>query len=299
MRKSMGKEVGQEMKPLDEMTVDDILDESVFTELLDMQDQVKRTRLKIALKERAKVLKVAQDFKDLLSAYEKADKEMKQKKMQENQICTLDNYTNFQGPYDELACGAWIAKLSGIYSQSNSSIDQVACYHPILPVERMKNLETGEEQIKLAYFRNGRWDEITVPKTMITSANKIVALSGRGISVTSENAKLLVKYLSDVENLNDDYIAMQYSSSKLGWHGQEFLPYDTDIVFDGDFRFKNIFDAITERGSAAVWLEHIRSLRRSGRMEVKFAGCILCKCTAAAARRAPIFCRPVGRNGRR
>ena len=68
------------MKPLDEMTVDDILDESVFTELLDMQDQVKRTRLKIALKERAKVLKVAQDFKDLLSAYEKADKEMKQKK---------------------------------------------------------------------------------------------------------------------------------------------------------------------------------------------------------------------------
>ena len=54
------------MKPLDEMTVDDILDESVFTELLDMQDQVKRTRLKIALKERAKVLKVAQDFKDLL-----------------------------------------------------------------------------------------------------------------------------------------------------------------------------------------------------------------------------------------
>lgn len=134
----------------------------------------------------------------------------------------------------------------------------------------MKNLETGEEQIKLAYFRNGRWDEITVPKTMITSANKIVALSGRGISVTSENAKLLVKYLSDVENLNDDYIAMQYSSSKLGWHGQEFLPYDTDIVFDGDFRFKNIFDAITERGSAAVWLEHIRSLRRSGRMEVKF-----------------------------
>lgn len=258
------------MKPLDEMTVDDILDESVFTELLDMQDQVKRTRLKIALKERAKVLKVAQDFKDLLSAYEKADKEMKQKKMQENQICTLDNYTNFQGPYDELACGAWIAKLSGIYSQSNSSIDQVACYHPILPVERMKNLETGEEQIKLAYFRNGRWDEITVPKTMITSANKIVALSGRGISVTSENAKLLVKYLSDVENLNDDYIAMQYSSSKLGWHGQEFLPYDTDIVFDGDFRFKNIFDAITERGSAAVWLEHILSLRRSGRMEVKF-----------------------------
>ena len=246
MRKSTGKEVWQEMKPLNDMTADDILEEDVFMELFDMQDQVKRTRTEIALKTRSRELGVTQDFKELLAAYKRADKEMKQKKQQENQMCTLDNYTNFQGPYDELACGAWIAKLNGIYSQSNSSIDQVACYHPILPVERMKNLETGEEQIKLAYFRNGRWDEITVPKTMITSANKIVALSGRGISVTSENAKLLVKYLSDVENLNDDYIAMQYSSSKLGWHGHEFLPYDTNIVFDGDFRFKSIFDAITE-----------------------------------------------------
>lgn len=258
------------MKPLDEMTEDDILDESVFIELMDMADQIKRTRLEIALKKRAVELGVTQYFKDLLAAYKKTDKEMKQKKQQESQVCTLDNYTNFCGPYDELACGSWVAKLNGIYSQNNSTLDQVACYHPILPVERMKNLETGEEQIKLAYFRNGRWDEITVPKIMITSANKIVALSGRGISVTSENAKLLVKYLSDVENLNDDYIAVQYSSSKLGWHGQEFLPYDTDILFDGDLRFKSIFDSITENGSESTWVNHVKELRRSGRMEVKF-----------------------------
>lgn len=48
----------------------------------------------------------------------------------------------------------------------------------------MKNLETGEERIKLAYKRNNQWNEIIVPKTVVTSASKIVALSGRGISVT-------------------------------------------------------------------------------------------------------------------
>ena len=68
---------------------------------------------------------------------------------------------------------------------------------------------------------------------MISSANKIVALSGRGIAVTSENAKLLVKFLSDVENGNDDYINVQYSTGKLGWHGKDFIPYDSDIIFDG------------------------------------------------------------------
>ena len=107
------------MKPLNDMTADDILEEDVFMELFDMQDQVKRTRTEIALKTRSRELGVAQDFKELLAAYKRADKEMKQKKQQENQMCTLDNYTNFQGPYDELACGAWIAKLNGIYSQSN------------------------------------------------------------------------------------------------------------------------------------------------------------------------------------
>ena len=118
----------------------------------------------------------------------------------------------------------------GIYAQASGGIEEVACYHPILPVERLKNLETGEEQIKLAYKRNHHWQEIIVPKTMITSANKIVALSGRGIAVTSENARLLVKYLADVENGNDDYIDVQYSSSKLGWIGSGFIPYDNDII---------------------------------------------------------------------
>ena len=50
MRKSTGKEVWQEMKPLNDMTADDILEEDVFMELFDMQDQVKRTRTEIALK---------------------------------------------------------------------------------------------------------------------------------------------------------------------------------------------------------------------------------------------------------
>ena len=118
-----------------------------------------------------------------------------------------------------MQCKEWIAGEGGIFLRNPTTgyTDILACYHPILPIERLKNLETGEEQIKLAYKRNGRWDEIIVPKTMVTSANKIVSLSGRGIAVTSENAKYLVRYLADVENANEEHIAVQYSTSKLGW----------------------------------------------------------------------------------
>lgn len=258
------------MKEMSEFDADNILDDEVFIELFEMEDPILRSKTKVQLTRRAKQLGVKSDFEEILKGYNQADREMKRQEQENRTVCTVDNYTNFTGPHDRMYCGAWIADDRGVFAQNSGRVDEVACYHPILPVERLRNLETGEEQIKLAYKRNNQWQDIVVPKTMITSANKIVALSGRGISVTSENAKLLVKYLADVENGNDDYIDVQYSTSKLGWINDQFIPYDTDIIFDGDNRFKQAFESVSDHGSFDVWLRHVRELRASGRMEVKF-----------------------------
>lgn len=259
------------MIPVEQLNSVTILEDEVFIELFEITDPIERSRRKVQLLRQAKGCGVKTEFEIMLRGYNQADREMKrQSKGGSNTMCSLDNYTNFTGDYDRMYCGMWIANDSGIYAQTSGGIEEVVCYHPILPIERLKNLETGEEQIKLAYKRNGRWEEIVVPKTMITSANKIVALSSRGIAVTSENARLLVKYLSDVENGNDDYIDVQYSTSKLGWNGQDFIPYDTDIIFDGDSRFKQTFDSISEHGSYQVWLDHVKEIRTTGRMEAKF-----------------------------
>lgn len=258
------------MKELNELDADSILDDEVFIELYEIEDPIERSKRKVQLGRRAKVLGVKSDFDEMIKGYNQADREMKRQEKETRAVCSLDNFTNFSGKYDNMFCGGWIANDTGIYAQTSGGIEEVACYHPILPVERLKNLETGEEQIKLAYKRNGRWNEIVVPKIMITSASKIVALSGRGIAVTSENAKLLVKYLADVENGNDDYIDVQCSTSKLGWIENEFIPYDTDIIFDGDSRFKQTFESVSERGNYKIWLAHVKELRKSGRIEVKF-----------------------------
>jgi len=258
------------VKELNELDADSILDDEVFIELYEIEDPIERSKRKVQLGRRAKVLGVKSDFDEMIKGYNQADREMKRQEKETRAVCSLDNFTNFSGKYDNMFCGGWIANDTGIYAQTSGGIEEVACYHPILPVERLKNLETGEEQIKLAYKRNGRWNEIVVPKIMITSASKIVALSGRGIAVTSENAKLLVKYLADVENGNDDYIDVQCSTSKLGWIENEFIPYDTDIIFDGDSRFKQTFESVSERGNYKIWLAHVKELRKSGRIEVKF-----------------------------
>lgn len=264
------------MVPLNQLDADSILTDEVLQEIFDQEDEIYKSRLILSLIDRADTLGVKKKFEELIKAYRRVEREMQRKRREDEKRQrphTLVNlWTNFDGPYDNMLCKEWIASDEGIYLMNYNTgfTDILACYHPILPIERLKNLETGEEQIKLAYKRNGIWSEIIVPKTMITSASKIVALSGRGISVTSENAKYLVRYLADVENANEDYINVQYSSSKLGWIRGGFIPYDTEIVFDGDSRFRQLFESIEERGSRALWMEHVKKLRKRGKIEVKF-----------------------------
>lgn len=258
------------MKPLGQLTRDGILSEEIFEEVFEQEDEIYKARLLLSLEERAAELGVKQKFAELVKAYKKVDRELKRKQRSGSQMSNLENWTNFSGKYDRMYCGSWIASEEGIYSQNTGTADVLACRHPILPIERLKNLETGDEQMKIAYKRNNRWFEVIVPKDILSSANKITSLYKRGISVTSENARCLVRYLQDVEDLNDEHINVQYSSSKLGWIGDGFIPYDTDIVFDGDSRFKQAFESIQEHGSRERWFTHVKELRASKRMEIKF-----------------------------
>lgn len=259
------------MVPLKELTAETILSKEILTEVFDQEDELYRSELLASLGLRAAELKVKTEFRDMMAAYRRVEKEMKrQEKERKSRPCSLENWTNFDGPYDRMYCGTWIATEEGIYSQNTGTADVLACRHPVIPVEVLKNLETDDEQVKLAYKKRGKWKEMIVPKDIMSSANKITSLYKRGISVTSENAKCLVRYLQDIEDLNGENIPVQYSSSKLGWNSTGFLPYDTGITFDGDVRFRQVAESIKATGNRNAWYEHVENLRRSKRIEIKF-----------------------------
>lgn len=252
------------MKKIEEVTKSDLLSREFMQEVFDEEDEIERGVNIANLMDRARELKVYTEFKILLDAFRKAEREM----IPEKTKGTLCQWTNFESDeYDNMICGYWNATERGIIKPNS---DEYACYHPILPVERLKNIETGAEQIKLAYKRNGTWHEIVVPKSLIASASKIVALAEQGIAVTSENAKLLVKYLSDVENQNDNFIKIKRSTSKFGWLNKDFIPFDGDIIFDGDMKFKQVSESVTTQGDYKTWLDHARTVRARKRIESKF-----------------------------
>ena len=176
-----------------------------------------------------------------------------------------DNVTDFDGQPAELACGSWVCDDYGVSTTDKYGFEVVACNHPILPVQRLVNIDTGEEKLKLAYRKNKQWRYYIADKKTLASNNKILELAGYGVAVNSENAKYLVKYLTDIEDLNYDRIEELNSVGRLGWiDGYGFSPYVEDLVFDGDLSYKHFFESVRTHGDFGKWLDLVSTIRRGG-----------------------------------
>jgi len=244
---------------------DDVLDE-VFSE----EDLILRSRILLSLQEKAKGLGVKSKFDTMVKAYQKVEKQMlsEQKNTKPQIMQPFENYTKFDYFDDghELFCGSWVADQTGI-KYFDFMGEHIACHHPILITKRLINAETGKEKVVIAFCKGFKWKEITIDKGIIASSNKIVQLADYGVSVTSESAKSLVKFLSDIENYNIEQIGATTSTSKFGWIGTDFMPYDAEIEFDAESRFKDIYESLQSKGSYQEWLDLMLKIRSSGRYE--------------------------------
>lgn len=173
------------------------------------------------------------------------------------------NVTAFQAQPIELHCGNWMCRDDGIYRINSDGDEECACAHPIMPVRRLRNIDTGEERMELAYARAGKWRTITVDKATISTARAITSLSALGISVTSSTASTLVDYLNDLENRNYDVIPESKSISRLGYiPGEGFSPYVDNLVYDGDASFRNLYASVRQCGSYDAWIATAQECRR-------------------------------------
>ena len=197
---------------------------------------------------------------------------------------SMDNATQFEGQEIELFSGQYVCDEYGVSMTDKYGYEQTICRHPIMPVERLVNIDSGEERLKLAYKKGRAWRSIIVEKSVIASSSSILQLAANGIMVNSENAKALSTYLLEMEQLNYELIPEQKSVGRLGWVGQHgFSPFVDDLVFDGETNFKHIFNAVKSEGSRNAWLYAMQDLRKEkspGRLflAASFASAILEPC---------------------
>ena len=174
------------------------------------------------------------------------------------------NATNFTGQEFSLNCGDWSCDDYGVTIFGRNGAEEVACTHPIMPVQRLYNIDAGTEKLKIAYRKGQQWRSTIVDKRVLASNSAILQLADFGIAVNSENSRLLVRYITDIEAMNYEKIPELNSVGRLGWiSGYDFSPYVENLVFDGETSFKHFFESVKTSGNYDTWLEVAATVRNS------------------------------------
>lgn len=234
-------------KSIEEYTREDFLDGSAPYDYIYLyrDDKFKQNKLIVKMAAQAKSCGVSNFvglYKSYLSAKDDAD--------------DVGNYTNYPEQPLVLKSGGWICDGNGARTMGERGV-LYACPHPIMPVARLCNIDTGIEKIKVAYSRGKRWKTAVFDRKVLSTANKITDLSDVGIAVTSETSKNLVNYFYDLEQLNPDLLPDYECVTHLGWiergHKREFVPYASDVIFDGEIEYRDRFNSVRSSGDFSTW----------------------------------------------
>ncbi len=242
----------------EKLSKEEILNRTVIESVIIIQDVEIRERLLAKLESRAKELKISQNFKRL---YKTIQAEIIQAKKQ------INSYeTEFTNAPIKLKCKNYICNDLGItkmeFNQTLMTNNEIiVCTHPILPVERLINIDTNTEKVKLAFYKDKRWQTVIAEKNTLASKNKILQLANTGIEVNENNAKELITYIADILAINTEKIPCNKAITHLGWVEEDFIPFTEDYKFDGDRSFESVFKDVHTKGDYELWKEKVAELR--------------------------------------
>lgn len=148
------------------------------------------------------------------------------------------------------------------------------CRTPILLTRRLKSSETGDEKIEIAFLRDGQWKYVSRKRSEIFQAKSIVSLADEGCTITSENAKYVVRFLQALEEENIDIIEVVESTSSFGWQSRNrFLPGHADgLVLDIDPSTRGWASSYCMNGSLKGWVDMVAPLRENDKFRFILAG---------------------------
>lgn len=230
-----------------------------FEEIYALRDDPFKEERAVAVMEIQAKAAGVNGFKGMYQKYKKALKSLVP--------MDAENLSDFAEQPMTLDTGEWHGDESGVWKYAPQGGMEIACTHPIMPIERLRNIDTGELKVTLAFRRGTKnkkaWTNITTDFDTVSNSKNITTLSRIGISVTSgKRAQGLVDYIADVLDKNYDLIPEYKSTSRMGWNEEGFSPYVDEVVFDGNPGFEKIFASIRQHGSYETWLKEAVSVRK-------------------------------------
>lgn len=128
-----------------------------------------------------------------------------------------------------------------------------------------ENIDEATRGVEIQYNIGNRKYTITEPQEAIASRHKIVALSNKGVEVTTANADHLVRYFRAQQNESTD-LPHRIVTSKSGWNeyeGRSFFTFGKKVI--GDDRVvkqslgnENFYNSLCECGNADEWAQGMK-----------------------------------------
>lgn len=254
----------------------DLISEDFLLKLIQIDDPVQQQRAESLAMFRASDLSIKREFdKNLKAARIKLAQERKGN----------ENVTNFTRQPLALRCGDWIADDEGIRRMTTKGNGgdftyQWASRIPTMPTGILVNAETGEERIRLDFYKAGKWASVTADRADVASKNRIVNLANHGLEVTTDNAQYLVKYISECVTENPADMPRETFIDHFGWTDDGgFAPYVDGLTIDAGPTGDALVNAIKQKGTLDEWLKIVRPLMDN----------IYLRLTVAASLAAPLL----------
>ena len=158
----------------------------------------------------------------------------------------------------------WNITENGIeLTQTKIGVPLLVSRVPIVIIRRLRTVEQ-EEKVEIGFYGDNQWNKFIIKRSTIFQARTIINLADLGITVTSENARLLVKYLQDLESVNIDRIETVLCVSQMGWYGQNFIPgVEGDLVIDTKKSGGRWMGAYKKSGNLKDWVSAISIFREN------------------------------------
>lgn len=157
----------------------------------------------------------------------------------------------------------WEYSEDGVSRYNDKGERKLICRTPLLLTKRLKSLDAGDEKIEVAFKRDGQWRKAIFARSVIFTSRGVTALADMGCTVTSENAKQIVQFLSALEAENLDVIPQADAASMFGWHaGGRFIPgLEGGIILDVEQSQRAMADAFVKNGDLSGWIAAMRPHR--------------------------------------
>ena len=149
--------------------------------------------------------------------------------------------------------------FSGVWARKKAEDENYTVQtapHAIVPYRRFKDVWTGDEKYEIAYFRDGQWRFVTVPAAELFNGKMLQKYAIAGLMISGTNAKYIADYFVDYVSKNK--LEANPTSSRIGWHDDEFIPYTGRTKLDCGS--EAIMRAVIPLGTFNGWLSGVQDV---------------------------------------